>query len=134
MLVQVLANISGINLSEYGGKSRFSDVRSSKWYAPAIEWAAENNVVKGMGNGIFAPEAAITREQACVIFHNHSNENGGDRLSFVDKESISSWAKSGVAFCAEKNIVGGYPDGTFRPKANATRAEMAKMTLAYLAV
>ena len=122
MLVQVLANISGIDPDRYSGKTSFSDVRPSKWYAPAIQWASENNIVQGMGNGQFAPEGPITREQACVIFYNHSGKASNGKLTFTDKASISSWSRDGVAFCVEKAVVCGYPDGSFRPKANATRA------------
>jgi len=134
MMVQVLANISGTDLKKYDGKTKYTDVRPSKWYAPAIDWASENGIVQGMGDGIFAPEASITREQACVIFYNHSGKSGTEPLPFTDSSAISSWAQKGVAFCAEKKIVNGYPDGTFRPSAGATRAEMAKMTLIYTTV
>ncbi len=134
MLVQVLANISGVDLDSYDGKTDYTDVRSSKWFAPAIDWASENKIVQGMGDGLFAPEAAVTREQACVIFHNHSKESADGKITFSDADSISSWAKRGVAFCAKKKIVNGYPDGSFRPRATATRAEMAKMTLIYTSI
>lgn len=131
MLVQVLANISGVDLKKFDGKTAYKDVKSSKWYAPAIDWASQNKIVQGMGGGLFAPEASITREQACVIFYNHSGKTSSGKLSFKDAPRISKWAQKGVAFCADNKIVNGYPDGSFQPKSSATRAEMAKMTLVY---
>ena len=133
MLVQVLANISGIDLTKYKGKSSYSDVKISTWYAPSIQWATENAVVQGLGDGRFAPTAAVTREQVCVIFYNHSGDKHSYTLPpFKDQTDVSSWAKKGVAYCAAKGIVNGYPDKTFLPQAGATRAEVAKIALTYL--
>ena len=42
---------------------------------------------------------------------------------FTDSAAISGWAKGAVATAAENGIINGYPDGTFRPQGNATRAE-----------
>ncbi len=132
MAVQVLANISGVDLKNHSSKTNFTDVKSSAWYAPAISWAAENNIVAGMSKKRFAPNDAITREQICVIFYNHAGKTSDKSVSFKDAAQVSSWAKKGVAYCADTKIINGYPDGTFRPKANITRAEMATMTLSYV--
>ena len=43
--------------------------------------------------------------------------------SLVDSNSISAWAKEAVATAVKNGIINGYPDNTFRPRANATRAE-----------
>lgn len=133
MLVQVLANISGVNLNHYKNKTLYKDVKANAWYAPAVQWATENSIVQGMGNGIFAPDLPITREQVCVIFYNHSGQSSPTAsLPFLDTNKISSWAKNGVSYCAAEKIVNGYPDGSFRPKGEATRAEVAKITLEYV--
>ena len=134
MLVQVLANMSGVNLKQYN-KSSYSDVNTKSWYAPAVQWATENNIVQGMGDGKFAPVTPVTREQVCVIFYNYSKSKAPNKLpSFSDKATISSWAKNSVAFCATNGIVNGYPDNTFRPRNSATRAEVAKISLKYLEI
>lgn len=132
MAVQVLANISGVDLKDYSTKTNFSDVNQKVWYARAISWASQNDIVKGMGNNKFAPEDPVTREQICLILYKHSGATAKTNIPFSDKESISSWAKKGVAYCAKEKIVNGYPDGSFKPKANITRAEMATMTLSYI--
>ncbi len=132
MMVQVLANISGADLSKYRNLTSYADVKKTAWYAPAIEWATKNNIVQGMGNHKFEPDAPITREQACVIFYNHSGSTQVLKdTRFSDAKTISKWAKNGVNYCASKKIINGYPDGTFRPKNSATRAEIAKISLIY---
>lgn len=134
MLVQVLANVSGVDLSKYNGKTNYKDVKKSRWYAPAIQWASEQGYVSGMGNNLFAPEAAVTREQVCTMIYNHSGDNDNNpRPNFKDSGIISKWAYKGVAYCAARQIVSGYPDGTFQPQKKATRAEVARIALSYVA-
>ncbi len=131
MVVQMLANMSGVNLATYKNKSRYTDVKKNAWYAPAIEWATQNGYVDGMGDKKFAPLSPVTREQVCKILYSYSGkgQKSNHKLSFKDKVNISSWAYEGISFCVANNIVGGYPDGTFLPKATATRAEVAKIAL-----
>ena len=52
-----------------------------------------------------------------------ANLSGGEGKTFADNNQIADWAKAAVAATSGKNIISGYPDNTFRPKANATRAE-----------
>ncbi|MBQ6947564.1 MAG: S-layer homology domain-containing protein [Clostridia bacterium] len=132
MLVQVLANISGIDLTTYSGKTPYSDVKKSRWYAPAIQWATEQKIVSGMGQGYFLPETPVSREQVCVMIYNHSKSTVPlPNATFNDTSIISSWAKNGVAYCSANGIISGYPDGTFLPQKQATRAEVARIALNY---
>ncbi|MDY5016748.1 MAG: polysaccharide deacetylase family protein [Eubacteriales bacterium] len=65
MLAAVLWRMEGKPAAS--GKAGFSDVKAGQYYAEAIAWAAENGIVSGVGNGKFAPESALTREQAVTI-------------------------------------------------------------------
>ncbi len=132
MAVQVLANISGIDLKSYTSKTKFTDVKPSAWYASAVAWAAENNIVTGIGQNKFAPDNAVTREQICVMLYNHSEASTEQNIPFTDAADVSQWAKSAVAYCAKEKIINGYPNGSFCPQAYITRAEMATMTLSYI--
>lgn len=67
MLVTVLGRLAGIDPADYDGQSAFSDVDADSWYGPYVAWAAENGVVEGVGDGLFAPDAPITREQMCTM-------------------------------------------------------------------
>ena len=47
------------------------DVSADAYYAPYVAWAAENGIVKGIGNNLFAPDDNVTREQMAVILDNY---------------------------------------------------------------
>lgn len=129
MFVQVFANLSGVSLDSYKGKTEFKDVKASAWYAPAINWAVKNGVASGLGYGIFHPNSPVTREQACVMIYNYAKSKSNIAPKFADSNDISKWAVNAVGYCADRKIVSGYPDNTFKPKNTATRAEAAKIFL-----
>ena len=58
-----------------------------------------------------------------VMVSKTANLSSGEGKTFADNNQIADWAKAAVAATSSKNIISGYPDNTFRPKANATRAE-----------
>lgn len=66
MAVTVLGRLWEADIDSFNG-SRFSDVDRDAWYAPYVEWAAENGIVNGMGSGRFTPDKAVTREELSVI-------------------------------------------------------------------
>ena len=49
------------------------------------------------------------------------------RISGVFPDTLDSWARAGIAAAVRHGVVGGYPDGLFRPDATVSRAEMARM-------
>lgn len=133
MVVTVLGRYANIEISN-SKSSRFTDVNSSAYYAPYIEWAAENGVVSGLGDEKFSPDTAITREQMAVILMNFANKAGiqlsegtGDTSLFADDEKISSWSKESVYKIKNLGIIGGRSDGSFDPQGMTTRAEVASM-------
>jgi S-layer homology domain. len=64
---------------------------------------------------------------ALMIYHACSMEGSFQGKSFTDQSSISSWANDAVAAVSQKNLMGGYADGSFRPRGLATRAEAATL-------
>ncbi len=128
--VQVLANITGINTADKLVATRFSDVNPGDWYAPAIKWASESNIVSGLENNRFGPEQNITREQMCVMIVNYAQKYKGITLAvveakeaFYDDGAISSWAKDAVYTCQMADIVNGKGEGRFDPQGTGLRAE-----------
>jgi len=68
----------------------------------------------------------VTRAEFLVMLVNALGlENTGGTLNFTDEDRIGAWAKEAAAVAAQLGIVNGYPDGSFRPDAPITRAEMA---------
>ena len=110
----------------------FTDVENGMWYTDAIAWAAENKIVDGYGDGIFAPNDAITREQIVAILHRYADYKGiAEEVSAENPSAYeySEWAKENVAWAHENGIFAGIGMDITDLSEDATRAEIA----AYLA-
>ncbi len=132
MFVTALGRMAGIS-AETPADSGFSDVTSGAYYAPYVAWAAENNIVNGMGNGTFEPDTVLDREQMCTIFVRYLQEYlnydtsayEGSATTFADADQISSWAAESVSIAQAMGLVQGIEsDGViyFSPKESVTRA------------
>lgn len=140
MFVTVLGRMAGVAPEEFPTamiSNLFSDVDPNEYYAPYVFWAVRNGIVNGMGNGTFAPNSDITREQMSTMLVRYaSNYNyclsaiSADIIpAFSDAASVSDWASSAVEDMRLTGILRGRPmeNGTyiFDPQATATRAEGA---------
>ncbi|MBQ1252383.1 MAG: S-layer homology domain-containing protein [Firmicutes bacterium] len=129
--VTLLAMMSGDDIS--GGTDQFTDVKKEHWYYEEVSWAAKAGVTNGVGGGLFAPENKITREEVASMVLNFFNYMGvaptpiRTATTFTDSADMADWSAQKVPVCQEVGVISGFPDGTFRPKANATRAEAATM-------
>lgn len=110
----------------------FYDVPQNTWYTDAVDWAFKNKVVNGMGDGTFAPDLSITREEMATMFYRYLSAKGSGpagawaiQLRYSDTYMISDWAVEGVMYCTANGIMQGNGDGTFSPRNTATRAEIA---------
>lgn len=132
MFVRVLANKAGVDLSQYAGTT-FSDVKAGAWYAAPVEWAAENKIVSGIGDGRFAPERNVTREQMAVILYNYARYAGCDLMSrvgalvrFSDSDKISGYAWHPMEWAVTHGLLTG-SGGKLNPQGTATRAQVAQV-------
>jgi len=103
----------------------FADTKGT-WAESYISTAAAYGIVSGYDATLFGPNDPITREQMTVMVVRATQVIS--TLSFKDAAEIDPWARGYVAKAVKGSIlkgsiVNGYPDGTFRPLANATRAE-----------
>ena len=133
MVVAVLGRLGDIDVSGYKS-SKFTDVINSAYYAPYIEWAAQNGIVHGVGQNRFLPEQAITREQLATILFNYINFAdlkldyiNNDNSSFADDNEISDYARNAIMTMKKAGIIYGKANNRFDPKGTATRAEVAAM-------
>jgi len=105
----------------------FSDVSASDWFYREIAKATAAGYLKGYKDNTVRPEQQITREEVAVLLCRLASLNTADSNapapSFSDAAAISSWAKPSIATAVKHRLMKGYPDGTFRPKGFATRAE-----------
>lgn len=114
-----------------GGK--FTDVTTG-WYADAVNWAASEGIVAGVGGGRFAPDQPITRQDLAVMLWRYAGnpEPEKNELDFHDAEKVSGYAWKALCWANEKGIVNGKGGGILDPKGNATRAQAAQMLMKYL--
>ncbi|MFD2330820.1 InlB B-repeat-containing protein [Cohnella sp. GCM10020058] len=107
--------------------ANFSDI-SRHWAEASIKQAVSLGIVKGYPDGTFNPNRTVTRAEFAVMLMNALKPQvEGTALTFTDKEKIGAWAQKSVAQAVQAGILAGYEDGTFRPNAEITRAEMAVM-------
>ena len=128
MIVTILWRIAGEPAPK--AENTFSDVAAGQWYSDAITWAAENDVVNGVGGGKFDPDGKITREQMATILFRYVGSLGADtskraELSgFPDGGQTAAWASDAVQWAVAEKIING-SDGKLLPQGNATRAQVA---------
>ncbi|NHN32225.1 S-layer homology domain-containing protein, partial [Paenibacillus agricola] len=105
----------------------FSDI-TGHWAEANIKQAVSKGIISGYPDGTFKPNATVTRAEFAVMLMNTLKPQGeGTALTFKDNLKIGNWAQKAVAQAVQAGIVMGYEDGTFRPDAEITRAEMAVM-------
>lgn len=119
------------------GAAAFDDVPADAWYAPAARWAADRQIVLGSG-GSFRPSAGITREALAALLYRYAASMGcdvsarADLSGFADGDRVSPYARDAVRWAAAAGILNGRSDGTLAPQGTATRAQTAKMLVAYM--
>ena len=117
-----------IRAENWTGENPFGDVSPENWYNNAVSVMSKMGIVNGYPEGVFKPDGAITRAELAVIaarFARAMQMRGGSQVEFNDIGG--HWAEYDISYAAEIGWVNGYPDGTFEPDANITRAE--SMTL-----
>lgn len=106
----------------------FEDCKAEDWFTPYVAAGVEAGVIKGVSDTEFAPNATITREDACTILGRALNKVAqSNELKFTDADKVAEYAVPYVALLSELGYVNGYVDGSFAPTNNITRAEAAKI-------
>lgn len=130
MFAVVLARLAGADTS--AASSPFEDVADGSWCSGAIAWGYANGIFQGVTAQRFDPDGTVTRQQAAAMLYRSLSVLGkelperADAKTFADAASLAGWAVEPVAALQQGGVIGGYPDGTFRPDQNVTRAEAAK--------
>lgn len=108
-------------------ESSFTDVKAGAWYNNSIATLEKAGVIVDTAKGgAFRPNEAITRAELAAMLAQFSDAKPVKGMKFSDV-SAEHWAYEAIAIAAKMGWIEGYPDGTFRPDATITRAEM--MTL-----
>lgn len=125
--------VKAFKLDAKTGKD-FADI-ADHWAKDAIVTTAAHGIVSGYDADNFGPDNNITREQMAVMIVKATqlNENGEGK-QFSDNDKMSSWAAEAVAIASQHQIIAGYPDNSFKPQGEATRAEAATVIVKALQV
>ncbi len=109
------------------GAIPFQDVSPYAWYADDVGIAYHAGYFSGTSPNDASPNAGLTREQAMVLLAQNMrlSQVAGEVTEFSDGKQFSSWSKGYVKAAVGQGLISGYTDGTFRPKNNITRGEMA---------
>ena len=114
-----------------------SDIRSELWYAPAVTWAASHGIMNSQtidGVTYYRPDDLIDREDLALmiyrfaqLFKMTSVQPPQRIINFSDLDSLDDAYQTAIREMQRFDVIRGYPDGTFGPAGNATRAEIATM-------
>lgn len=132
MLATVLYRMAGE--PEVTGTCPFVDVHAGDYYEKAVTWAAEKDIVRGVGGNRFEPKASITRQDMVVMLYRYALSEGKIGLagvelaSFADEDDVRGYALEAMAWAVANGLVMGYrvnDQYLLRPKRSISRAEVA---------
>lgn len=122
-------------------RAPFNDVPRGQWYTDAIWWAKLTGVVAGTSATTFDPSGEITREQLAVILYNYTKQFASGSLTatgslagFPDAGSVSSWARTEMAWAVGNGLISGTGSGSvayLSPQGSATRAQVAAILMRF---
>lgn len=131
MFVTVLGRMAGVDTADYPGETGFGDVKNSSYCAPYVQWAAKYGITSGAGNGLFLPDATVTRQQMAAFLVRYFdafqvNYDTGENITTLpdDLDKVAPYARDAVTKLWKQGLLNG--NGvSFDPEGNATRAQTA---------
>ena len=138
MLVRVLWKMAGS--PAHGEENPFSDLLVEDWFYDGAVWAAEHDIMVGVGDGVLLPNEAVSREQLAAILYRYSEMRGenvslrADLSVFPDAADVSDWALDALAWANANEFVCGTKEEDavyLRPQSGATRAQVAAILMRY---
>ena len=106
-------------------KSGFRDVTAGSWYNTYVATLNNAGVITDSANGYFRPNEAITRAELAAMLAAFTDTTRA--ANYFNDVTANYWAANAIAICAKLGWINGYPDGSFRPDRNVTRAELMAM-------
>ena len=101
--------------------NRYSDVTRADWYNTAVSTLSSMSIITGYPDGTFRPNAAITRAEFAAIAARF--DSNGDKTTAKFSDIATHWAKDEISIAYNNGWINGYPNGTFGPQRDITRAE-----------
>lgn len=139
MLVTILERLQGDD-EKASGTSSFSNVKADAYYADAVAWAEENNLIAGYTDGTFKPNKAITREEFMTILFRYALtkqydtgiENTEGLMSYSDEASVSDYSEEAMLWAVDHQYLRGTAANTLSPQSTTTRAQATAILMRFL--
>ncbi|OAB47310.1 S-layer homology domain-containing protein [Paenibacillus antarcticus] len=122
----VWTTVLGLTFSSMGMVSAASSVNDIKghWAEGVITSWNDRDLVSGYEDGTFRPEEKVNREEFTALVNRSFGLMGSETIGFTDVKQ-TDWSYEDIGVAKKAGYVSGYPDGTFRPKNEMTRQEVA---------
>ena len=134
MFVTVLGRLAGVK-EDYSVTDQFQDVKADAYFAPYVAWAVDAGIAKGVSDTAFNPYKPVSRQEMAVLLYRfcQSQDIELDKttaaVDFSDKDQISAYAVEAVNAIAAADLMEGNADRSFRPQADAQRAQVAAVLM-----
>lgn len=116
----------------------FTDVYAGDWFEPYVYWGASRKLAAGMGDGTFAPDDAVTRQQMIVMLYAFAKDtlglnmsHNGSLAAYSDRSTVATWAEEQMAWAVAQGLLAGIPESNTLLKGDsaATRSEVAMILM-----
>ena len=101
----------------------FADVDADSYFAQAVAWAAEQNMVKGTSETAFSPDQTVTRAQSVTLLYRYLGQKTEAENPFTDVDADAYYCDA-VLWAAAKGVTTGTTQTTFSPDTPCTRAQI----------
>ena len=109
----------------------YSDVDADAWYAEAVMYCREHNLMAGIGNNQFAPENSLTRAQLATVLYRIEGTPAVTGTDAYTDTPDGAWYSDAVLWISQQNIMGGYGSGLFGPNDPVSREQMTTILWRY---
>ena len=138
--VEMLANLQRCldGSTVINGEFEFADITDDTPYAAIARWSGDFGIINGTGDGRFAGEEPIQRQQMVAVLYRFITISGmdnvpvGDLEGFSDGSATSAYARDAMIWAVDRGIINGFPDGTLAPFGSATRAQAVKIIVYFM--
>ena len=129
LLLALVLTVGALPVSAAAAGTGFTDVPSGAYYADAVDWAVEEGITQGTGNGAFSPRKTVTRAEAVTFLWRAAGSPSPTAAAsgFRDVADKNAYYYKAVLWAVEKGIISGVGENTLAPQGNATRAQVVVM-------
>lgn len=121
-----------VSAAPFAAAAGYTDVPANAWYAPAVAYVTEHDLMEGTGGGRFSPDKTLTRAQFVTLLHRLAGSPQADTAALPFKDvAPTAWYAPGVAWANQKGIVTGTTATTFAPGQTLNREQLAAMLYRY---